>query len=48
MRTHFITGSMKLNSGTNYNLQLPVQLVPITTEVVSINPIHGDAYLTTL
>ena len=27
------------------HLQLPVQSVPITTEVVSSNPIHGDVYL---
>jgi hypothetical protein len=26
------------------NLQLPVQSVPITTEVVSLNPAHGKVY----
>ena len=26
------------------DLQLPVQLVPITTEVVSLNPVHGEVY----
>jgi hypothetical protein len=26
------------------DLQLPVQTVPITTEVVSSNPIHGEVY----
>jgi hypothetical protein len=26
------------------NLQLPVQSVPITTKVVSLNPIHGEVY----
>jgi len=26
------------------DLQLPVQLVPITTKVVSSNPAHGDVY----
>jgi hypothetical protein len=28
-----------------FDLQLPVQLVPITTKVVSLNPIHGEVYL---
>ena len=28
--------------GTAVDLQLPVQLVPITTKVVSSNPAHGD------
>jgi hypothetical protein len=27
------------------DLQLPVQSVPITTKVVSSNPVHGDATL---
>jgi hypothetical protein len=26
------------------DLQLPVQSVPITTKVVSLNPIHGNVY----
>ena len=26
------------------DLQLPVQLVPITTKVVSLNPAHGEVY----
>jgi len=26
------------------DLQLPVQSVPITTEVVSLNPAHGEVY----
>jgi hypothetical protein len=26
------------------DLQLPVQSVPITTKVVSSNPIHGEVY----
>jgi len=26
------------------DLQLPVQLVPITTKVVSSNPAHGEVY----
>ena len=26
------------------NLQLPVQSVPITTKVVSLNPVHGKVY----
>ena len=26
------------------DLQLPVQSVPITTNVVSLNPIHGEVY----
>jgi hypothetical protein len=26
------------------DLQLPVQSVPITTKVVSSNPVHGDVY----
>ena len=26
------------------DLQLPVQLVPITTNVVSSNPVHGEVY----
>jgi hypothetical protein len=26
------------------DLQLPVQSVPITTKVVSLNPIHGEVY----
>jgi len=25
-------------------LQLPVQSVPVTTKVVSLNPVHGDVY----
>jgi hypothetical protein len=28
------------------DLQLPVQSVPITTEVVSLNPVHGEVYST--
>ena len=28
------------------DLQLHVQSVPITTEVVSLNPVHGEVYLT--
>ena len=27
------------------DLQLPVQSVPITTKVVSLNPTHGEVYL---
>jgi len=27
------------------DLQLPMQSVPITTNVVSLNPAHGEAYL---
>jgi hypothetical protein len=27
------------------DLQLPVQSVPITTKVVSLNPVHGKVYL---
>jgi hypothetical protein len=27
-----------------FNLQLPVQPVPITTNVVSSSPIHGEVY----
>jgi len=27
------------------DLQLPVQSVPITTKVVSLNPLHGEVYL---
>ena len=27
-----------------FHLQLPVQSVPITTKVVSSNPIHGEMY----
>ena len=26
------------------DLQLPVQSVPITTKVISLNPIHGEVY----
>ena len=26
------------------DLQLPVQSVPITTKVVSVNPVHGEVY----
>jgi hypothetical protein len=26
------------------DLQLPVQSVPITTKIVSLNPTHGDVY----
>jgi hypothetical protein len=26
------------------DLQLPVQSVPITTEVVNSNPVHGEVY----
>jgi hypothetical protein len=26
------------------DLQLPMQSVPITTTVVSLNPIHGEVY----
>jgi hypothetical protein len=31
--------------GWELDLQLPVQSVPITTEVVSLNPTHGKVYL---
>jgi hypothetical protein len=27
------------------DLQLPVQSVPITANVVSLNPVHGEVYL---
>ena len=27
------------------DLQLPVQLVPITNKVVGSNPVHGEVYL---
>jgi len=27
-----------------FDLQLPVQSVPITTKVLSLNPVHGDVY----
>jgi hypothetical protein len=27
------------------DLQLPVQSVPITTKVLSSNPVHGEVYL---
>ena len=27
------------------NLQLPVQSVPITTKVLTLNPTHGEVYL---
>jgi hypothetical protein len=27
------------------DLQLPMQSAPITTEVVSSNPVHGEVYL---
>jgi hypothetical protein len=27
------------------DLQLPVQSVPITTNIVSLNPVHGKMYL---
>jgi len=27
-----------------FNLQLPVQPVPITTKIVSLNPVHGEVY----
>jgi hypothetical protein len=27
------------------DLQLPLQSVPITTNIVSLNPAHGDVYL---
>jgi hypothetical protein len=29
---------------TEFDLQLPVQSVPITTKVVSWNPTHGEVY----
>jgi hypothetical protein len=29
------------------DLQLPVKSVPITTKVVSLNPVHGDGVLDT-
>jgi hypothetical protein len=29
---------------TIFNLQLPVQSVPITTKIVSSNPVHGEVY----
>jgi hypothetical protein len=28
----------------NFNLQLPMQSVPITTKVLSSRPVHGDVY----
>ena len=30
--------------GWYLNLQLPMQSVPITTKVVSLNPVHGKVY----
>jgi hypothetical protein len=27
------------------DLQLPIQSIPITTKVVSLNPVHGEMYL---
>ena len=29
----------------NLDLQLPMKSVPITTKVVSSNPVHGEMYL---
>ena len=34
-----------MNDVRGRDLQLPVQSVPITTKVVSSNPIHGELYL---
>jgi hypothetical protein len=31
--------------GVIVDLQLPVQSVPITTNVVNLNPVHGEVYL---
>ena len=28
-----------------WDLQLPVQSLPINTKVVSLNPVHGEVYL---
>ena len=38
------SGSIMVVIVWKLDLQLPVQSVPITTEVVSSNPIHGEAY----
>ena len=35
---------MKYRHVLGLDLQLPMQSVPITTEVVSSNPIHGKVY----
>jgi hypothetical protein len=29
---------------SHFILQLPIQSVPITTHIVSLNPVHGEVY----
>ena len=38
------TGSIMVVIVWELDLQLPVQSVPITTKVVSSNPVHGEVY----
>jgi len=42
---HFIEGPSWSWRYGSFDLQLPVQSVPITTKVVSSNPLHGEVYL---
>ena len=44
---HFITfgmGTIVVMIVWQLDLQLPVESVPITTKVVSSNPVHGEVY----
>jgi len=38
-------GHYRMVGYVDVDLQLPVQSVPITTKVVSLNPDHGEVYL---
>ena len=35
---------MKVSLLLELGLQLPVQAMPVSTKVVSLNPVHGEVY----
>jgi hypothetical protein len=43
--THVVSGTVVVVIAWWLDLQLPVQSVPITTNVVGSNPVHGDTTL---
>ena len=44
MEHHSTHGGSSWSLSYGFGLQIPVQSVPITTKVVSSNPVHGEVY----
>jgi hypothetical protein len=41
---HNVLGALVIVIVCQLDLRLPMQSIPITTKVVSLNPTHGDVY----